>query len=725
METNFLIIGSGAAGLTLAVKLARAFPAKKITVVTKAHQAESNTKYAQGGVAAVFNLQVDSFGTHIEDTLIAGDGLCDEEVVEMVVRDGPARLRELMEWGARFDTDSTGAFHLGREGGHSEFRVLHHKDTTGNEIEQTLLVQVEQLKNIVLLPHHFAIDLITEHHFSQKQTGSLNCHGAYVLDQISGSIIAIKAHTTTLASGGLGRIYGHTTNPSVATGDGIAMAYRAKARIKNMEFIQFHPTALYDGEQRAAFLISEAVRGFGAYLVNKRGERFMGKYDSRAELASRDIVARAIESEMKKWGDPCVFLDCTHLDANHFQEHFPAIYKTCADNNIDISTHWIPVVPAAHYLCGGVVVDRYGRTSINRLFACGECSYTGLHGANRLASNSLLEALVYAHAIFQFHQEHPKMGSDRKVPEWDEQGVATLHHLSEVYGKIEQLQSVMRTFAGVVRSGDGLRQASELLDKIYRETEELYRKYKMNTALSELRNMVNVSYLIVQQSLQRTENRGGYFNTDFVKNKKTLIMNELIKQSVNKAMDYAQYNLLFRQLAEEGRTTGEQDQEKIEYTKLNFSRSKRLDKTAKISEEAAEAMANISQGQTWLVITEPWCGDAAQTLPFLNKLAENSENVELKLVLRDENLELMDRFLTNGSRSIPMVIILDENLEVVQQWGPRSKAATKLVSDYKEEHGTIDDAFKEMIQVWYNNDKGTSLVGDFVETLKVNSEYSA
>src|SRR5690606_2031911 len=285
--------GSGAAGLTLAVKLAAEFPKKKITVVTKAHQAESNTKYAQGGVAAVVDLKEDSFQKHIEDTLLAGDGLCDKTVVEMVITEGPKRLHELMEWGAHFDTNADGELNLDREGGHSEFRVIHHKDTTGNEIERPLLNRAGGFKNITILPHHFAIDLITEHHFSEEKSTKLSCYGAYVLDQISGNIFPIKADCTTVASGGMGQVYGHTTNPAVATGDGIAMAYRAKARIENMEFIQFHPTALYDGNKGASFLISEAVRGFGAFLRNKNGERFMYKYDARGELASRDIVSRA------------------------------------------------------------------------------------------------------------------------------------------------------------------------------------------------------------------------------------------------------------------------------------------------------------------------------------------------------------------------------------------------------------------------------------------------
>lgn len=514
-ETNFLIIGSGAAGLTLAVKLAVEFPKKKITVVTKAHQSESNTKYAQGGVAAVFDLKEDSFQKHIDDTLLAGDGLCDKEVVEMVVKEGPLRLKELMEWGANFDTNAHGELTLGREGGHSKFRVIHHKDTTGNEIERALLERTEQLPNITVLAHHFAIDLITEHHFSQIKTENISCYGAYVLDQISGNIFAIKADCTTLASGGMGQVYGHTTNPSVATGDGIAMAFRAKARIENMEFIQFHPTAFYDGKNESAFLISEAVRGFGAFLRNKNGERFMFDYDDRGELASRDIVSRAIDSELKNSGDDCVYLDCTHLDTEELKIHFPNIYITCLLKNINLEKDWIPVVPASHYLCGGVVVDSNGKTSINKLYACGECSYTGLHGANRLASNSLLEALVYADRIFKYISKNLPLRTTISIAKWDDCGKCKLIGSKTLPQKIIDLQQIMRRFAGVVRNNADLNEASLQLKKLHTETELLYQKYKLNTTLCQLRNMINVAHLIVQQSIIRKENRGGYFNEDY------------------------------------------------------------------------------------------------------------------------------------------------------------------------------------------------------------------
>ncbi|QAA83185.1 L-aspartate oxidase [Aequorivita sp. H23M31] len=519
MKTNFLIIGSGAAGLTLAVKLAERFPKKKITVVTKANKSESNTKYAQGGVAAVFNFKEDSYQKHIDDTLRAGDGLCDTEVVEMVIKEGPLRLKELMEWGARFDIDENGELSLGREGGHSNFRVIHHRDTTGNEIERTLLERADELPNINLLAHHFAVDLITEHHFPEIKTEQLSCYGAYVMDQISGSIFAIKADCTTLASGGMGRVYGHTTNPAVATGDGIAMAYRATARIENMEFIQFHPTALFDGKNGSSFLISEAVRGFGAFLRNKKGERFMLKYDDRGELASRDIVSRGIDSEMRESGEDCVFLDCTHLDIEELKLHFPNIYQTCLKKDIDLEKDWIPVVPAAHYLCGGVVVDMDGKTSLTNLFACGECSHTGLHGANRLASNSLLEALVYADRIYNYISKNLPSQTAMSIKKWNDQGTVMLSEFEIIQGKTSDLQQLMRRYAGVVRNNSDLMEASIHLEKLYSETEKLYQKYKLNTALCQLRNMVNVAHLIIQQSLRRDENRGGYYNEDYDKKK--------------------------------------------------------------------------------------------------------------------------------------------------------------------------------------------------------------
>ena len=516
IRTSYLVIGSGVAGLTFAIKMAERFPTRKVTIVTKGSEDESNTKYAQGGVAAVLNASKDSFQKHIQDTLIAGDHLCDETVVDMVVKEGPERLRELMVWGARFDLDPEGGFALGKEGGHSEFRVVHHQDITGYEIERALLQRIHQLKNVSLLSHHFAIDLITEHQLGRQSTKEISCYGAYVLNQKEGDIVAIRAAKTVLASGGIGRVYGHTTNPRIATGDGVAMAYRAKARIKDMEFVQFHPTALYNEEGGSYFLISEAVRGFGAYLRNKKGHRFMPDYDERAELASRDIVSKCIDNELKKTGDAHVFLDCTHLGITAFKEHFPNIYGKCLEHHIDIEKDWIPVVPAAHYLCGGVVVDTNGKTSLNNLFACGECARTGLHGANRLASNSLLEALVYAHNIFQHLSAEPTELQELSIPDWNDEGTSIPREHVSIQHNLRQLQALMRDYVGIVRSNDRLSKAIRHLDLIYWEVEELYKKSKVTTTLCELRNMVNVAHLIIQQSLDRKENRGGYFNVDLV-----------------------------------------------------------------------------------------------------------------------------------------------------------------------------------------------------------------
>lgn len=517
IETNYLVIGSGIAGLTFSVKIAEKFPDRNVIIVTKANEDESNTKYAQGGVAVVLDTEKDSFNKHIEDTLIAGDGLCDEDVVKMVIEEGPKRLKELLLWGANFDLDAKGEFDLGKEGGHSEYRVVHHKDITGYEIERALLKRAHQLPNISILPHHFAIDLVTNHHIKNNPTETISCYGAYIFNQQTGEIFTIKANSTLLASGGIGCVYGHTTNPIIATGDGIAMAYRAKAKIEDMEFVQFHPTALYEAKGESSFLISEAVRGFGAYLRNKEGHRFMLDYDARAELASRDIVSQSIDSELKKSGETNVFLDCTHLDMTEFKKHFPNIYNKCLEHHIKIETDWIPVVPASHYLCGGIVVNKKGQTSIENLFACGECTRTGLHGANRLASNSLLEALVYAHNIFKVHSEVEYKSVNVTIPDWNDEGTTIPKEHILVQHNLKQMQALMRDYVGIVRSNKRLKRAIKHLDLIYAEVEELYKESKISTSLCELRNMINVSHLIITQSLERTENKGGYYNIDNVK----------------------------------------------------------------------------------------------------------------------------------------------------------------------------------------------------------------
>jgi len=502
ITTNYLIIGSGVAGLTFAIKMADRFPDKTITILTKANADESNTKYAQGGIAIVTDKTEDSYQKHIEDTLICGDGLCDKSVVKMVVTEGPERLKELIEWGAKFDKTAKGTFDLGKEGGHSENRVVHHKDQTGHEIQRAILEQVLHKENITVLDHHFALELITQNN---------RCIGAYALDEKTNEIITYQSDFILLATGGIGHLYGHTTNPIIATGDGIAMAYRANASIKDMEFIQFHPTALYDTSTGSKFLISEAVRGFGARLRTKKGELFMHNYDSRGDLASRDIVSQSIDLELKKSGDDCVYLDCTHLEIESFKKHFPMIYTHCKKIGINIEQEWIPVVPAQHYLCGGIVVDKNGKTSIENLFACGECSRTGLHGANRLASNSLLEALVYSDKIYHYLADTKFLApkSKNEIPKWpfDSKTKIDPKYITKMKTK---LQLLMRKNAGIVRFESDLVKAKELLKIMQNEIDQTIKTHLVSTDLYELNNMIDIGNLIVQQSIDRNNNCGGF-----------------------------------------------------------------------------------------------------------------------------------------------------------------------------------------------------------------------
>lgn len=502
IATNYLIIGSGVAGLTFAIKIAERFPDRKITIITKSNEDESNTKYAQGGIAIVTDETEDSYQKHIDDTLICGDGLCDVDVVKMVVSEGPKRLKELIAWGAKFDKTAKGSFDLGKEGGHSRNRVVHHKDQTGYEIERAILEQVHQKENITVLNHYFALDLITQNNC---------CFGAYALHEKTKEVITFQSDFTVLATGGIGHLYGHTTNPVIATGDGIAMAFRGNAAIKDMEFIQFHPTALYDASAGSKFLISEAVRGFGAYLRTQKGLRFMLNYDERGELASRDIVSQSIDLELKKSGDDCVYLDCTHLNLDAFIKHFPMIYERCKSIGVDIAKDWIPVVPAQHYLCGGITVDKNGKTSIENLFACGECSRTGLHGANRLASNSLLEALVYSDKIYAYlsHVSIENSPFNGIISNWKSAGKPEIN--SDYLAKRKaQLQLLMRQNAGIVRNELDLPKAKEQLSHWKNEMEEISKTHQISVALYELLNMVTIGDLIVQHSIERKDNRGGF-----------------------------------------------------------------------------------------------------------------------------------------------------------------------------------------------------------------------
>lgn len=519
-KADFLVVGSGIAGLTYALKVAQYYPDRKIMVMTKAAADETNTKYAQGGVAVVNDLEKDSFEKHIDDTLIAGDGLCNKNVVEIVVKEGPDRVRELIEWGARFDKEKDGDYKLGKEGGHSEFRIIHHKDITGWEMERALLDAVARQTNIEMIKHCFVIDIITQHHLGYlvtKATPGIECYGVYVLNSKTNQIEKILAKLTLLATGGNGQVYRTTTNPSIATGDGVAMVYRAKGRIENMEFIQFHPTALFEpGMKGQAFLITEAVRGDGGILRNKDGEAFMEKYDARKDLAPRDIVARAIDSEMKRTGTEHVWLDCRHFSKEKFIEHFPNIYEKCLSIGIDITRHMIPVAPAAHYSCGGIKTDEWGRSSITNLFACGECSSTGLHGANRLASNSLLEAMVFAHRCsIDAVDRVNAISFNESIPDWNALGTSEPKEMILITQSLKELQQVMSDYVGIVRNDVRLQRAMRRIDLLWEETEQLYQTTSLSLPLLELRNLISVGYLIVKGAAFRKESRGLHFNTDY------------------------------------------------------------------------------------------------------------------------------------------------------------------------------------------------------------------
>ena len=518
-QVDFLVIGSGIAGLSFALKVA---PYGKVCILTKGDASEGSTKYAQGGIAAVM-YDTDSFDKHIADTLVAGDGICDRNVVEMTIREAPQRIEELVRYGVEFDKSKGGKFDLHREGGHSEFRILHHKDNTGAEIERGLLQAIHDHPNIELKENQFAIDIITQHHLGQrvtKHTPDIECYGVYALNTQTNEIDTYLAKFTLLATGGMGNVYTTTTTPIISTGDGVAMVHRARGVLKDLEFMQFHPTSLYNPAEKPAFLITEAMRGAGAILKDKDGKEFMQKYDKRLSLAPRDIVARAIDNEMKLAGVEHVWLDARGIGKNELINGFPTIYAKCLELGINITKDMIPVRPAAHYQCGGIKVDTNGESSIHHLYAAGECSCTGLHGGNRLASNSLLEAVVYAHnaamdAIAKL-QNSKFENRNAEIPDWNAEGMVLNEEMVLITQTKKELQEIMSNYVGIVRSDLRLQRAFDRLNLIFRETEDLYNRSVLAEPLAELRNLIACAYLITKQAMARRQNVGLHYSIDLL-----------------------------------------------------------------------------------------------------------------------------------------------------------------------------------------------------------------
>jgi L-aspartate oxidase len=513
-RSDFLVIGSGIAGLTFAIEAAAH---GSVSVVTKREARASNTFYAQGGIASVWDKR-DRFDLHLEDTLRAGDGLCHHDVVEMVVRSGPARIRDLIDRGCHFSREAGGGagYDLGMEGGHSRRRILHARDCTGREVEESLLQRCREDGNISLFENCIAVDLIIESRMRPDTPAEQDrCWGAYVLDIADSEVRTFLARATLLSTGGAGKVYLYTSNPDIATGDGVAMAYRAGAEVAGMEFYQFHPTCLFHPEAKS-FLISEAVRGEGGILRSREGRAFMAEYHERKDLAPRDIVARAIDSEMKKSGDDFVLLDITHRSADFIRDRFPTIHENCLSYGIDITKDPIPVVPAAHYMCGGVVTDTRGRTSLSRLYAAGETAFTGLHGANRLASNSLLEAVVFSHLAVEAAVEAVK-GDAAALPDaapWDPGGARASTEEVVITQNWDALRRLMWNYVGIVRSDKRLERARKQICMLVEEITEYYYSVLVTSDLVELRNIASVAELIIESASRRKESRGLHYNVD-------------------------------------------------------------------------------------------------------------------------------------------------------------------------------------------------------------------